>query len=86
MKLIFDTGGEGAFIALSGDRVELHATVPRAPGTPLAGVTHDGSRYEVKVRTSRKIADDPALYWVEGRLMNATRAARERLLRELAEP
>jgi hypothetical protein len=84
MKLQLSSGGQGTFVALSGDRVQLHCSLPSAPGTPLVAVTSEGTRYEVKVRTSRKLGDEPLVYWVEGRLMNATRQLRERLETELA--
>jgi hypothetical protein len=83
MNVEFSSGGHGKFVALSGDRVELHCSKPAAPGTPLTGVASDGVRYEVKVRTCKKLTSDPLVYWVEGRLLNATRAVRERLRAEL---
>lgn len=83
MKLTLSSDGEGSFVALSGERVELHCSKPSAPGTPLFGLTSDGVRYEIKVRTCKKLTDEPLLYWVEGRLQNATRAMRERLVAEL---
>jgi hypothetical protein len=83
MKVQFSSGAEGSVVALAGERVELHASLPSAPGTPLSAATDDGVRYEFKVRTCKKLSDEPPVYWLEGRLLNATRAVRERLQAEL---
>lgn len=84
MKLTWQSGGSGVVRQLVGEeRVVVDAAMPAAPGTPLSGLNADGLCYRLKVKSCRKIADDPVCYRLEGRLLNVTREARERLRQEL---
>jgi hypothetical protein len=84
MKLTWESGESGVVRQLVGEeRVVVDATMPAAPGTPLSGLNAEGLAYRLKVKSCRKIADDPLCYRLEGRLLNITREARERLRQEL---
>lgn len=71
-------GGEARALGLTGDRVVLEATRAFPPGAPL-GLELSGlaTPLRVKVRGSRRTS--AGRYVVEGRLVSATRDARERL-------
>lgn len=80
MKLDWERGGSAVFLTLAEpDKVTLSSSVAAAPGTPLVGTNSAGVRYSVKVRTCRKLSQEPLSYWLEGRLFNVTRAMREQL-------
>ncbi|MCC6214889.1 MAG: hypothetical protein IT376_08480 [Polyangiaceae bacterium] len=78
-------GGEARALDLSGDRVALEASRAFPPGAPL-GLALPGlaSPLRVKVRGSRRTG--AGRYLVEGRLVSATREARERLAALSARP
>lgn len=87
MKVEWESGAQALFVELHpGDQVALESQVAAAPGTPLVGITADGARYQVKVRTCRKIGDGPLAYRIEGRLFNVTRAMRSALAAALPGP
>lgn len=84
MKVDWERGGSAVFLSLDEpDRVTLSSSVAAAPGTPLVGKNGAGVNYSVKVRTCRKLTQEPLAYWLEGRLFNVTRAMREELERAL---
>jgi hypothetical protein len=65
--------GEAMVLGLDGERITLSSTIPRAPGGKLAGALESGSRLQVKVASCRK---QGAVFTIEGRLLDATRALR----------
>ncbi len=74
-----EKGGEARVLETDGDRIALESTRAFPPGAPLvAHVEGAAETYRVKVRGSRRISDTH--FRVEGRLVNLSRAARDRLL------
>jgi hypothetical protein len=78
-RWVLEKGGEARVLETDGDRITLESTRAFPPGAPLiAQVEGSSDTYRVKVRGSRRISD--ALFRVEGRLVNLSREAREKLL------
>jgi hypothetical protein len=73
-------GGRGAIVASDGKLVTAESDTAAAPGTPLSGFATDGVRYEVKVRSCKRISAEPTRYRIEGRFMNLSARDREALL------
>lgn len=78
-------GGKGtaAIARLSGDAIDVHASIPSAPGSRPTLTLPDGEVVRMKVHRCRAVAagappaPDPALrYFLEGRLIDQTRTAR----------
>ena len=84
-RITWDGGGEGEITRLDADKFELVSSVPFAPGSrPEATLSPGGERIWMKVHASRRLQD--GAFFVEGRLLNATRELRSTLERAMAEP
>ncbi len=71
-------GGEAQLVETDGTLVVVVASRAFPPGATLVGIwAPDSAGYPIKVRGSRKVDGG---FRVEGRLMNLSRAQRERLL------
>jgi hypothetical protein len=82
-RWLLEKGGEARVLETDGDRITLESTRAFPPGSPLlAQVEGSNDTYRVKVRGSRRISD--TLFRVDGRLVNLSREAREKLLRASA--
>ncbi len=73
-------GGRGSICQSDGKHVAAESDTAAAPGTPLSGVASGGVRYEIKVRSCKRISAEPPRYRIEGRFMNLSAAEREALL------
>jgi hypothetical protein len=80
-------GGEASVILLEGDAITLRSSVPSPPGSriqgtmppaPAGGQGSGGEILRVKVHSSKRQEDGTFL--IEGRVLDLTRALRERLL------
>jgi hypothetical protein len=81
VEIDLEGGGEARIVSSDGDHVTLESSRPYPPGAPLAGVARDLSgQYRVKVRGSRKTADERYPFVVEGRFVNLTRDQRAAVL------
>lgn len=84
IELQWDRGGKAWLRESDGQRVLVHSDTAAAPGTPLSGMRADAAYgVQIKVRSCRRIADDPIRYAIEGRFMNLSGQLREALLAEL---
>lgn len=63
-------------LSLEDDRVTLRSTRASAPGSPIEGKLGDGTIVRVKVARCRA---DAGAFRIEGRLIDASRALRDRL-------
>lgn len=86
----WERGGRARIVESDGAQVVVESEIAAAPGTPLAGralpeVAEDATptRYEIKVRGCRKIADAPLRFRIEGRFVNLSAAERAQLLAQL---
>ncbi len=73
-------GGEARLVALRDDAITLRSTTPSPPGSRIDGVLADeagADAVRVKVHSS-KLQDDGS-FVLEGRVLDMTRAVREKL-------
>lgn len=71
-------GGTAFLVETDGDKTVVASPLPSPPGSTLAATVEDvAGELQVKVKSCRK---DGELFRIEGRLRNATRELRERLL------
>ena len=75
MKLTLPDG-DAILRTIEGDRVALDASVPAAPGTPLRASLDDGSALRIKVQ---RCVRDGERFAIDGRLLDASRALRQKL-------
>jgi hypothetical protein len=74
----WEKGGEARFLRAEDDRVELLSTMASAPGSRPEGSLEGGTKVRVKVaRCRRSGTEEPPSYVIEGRLIDASRAARD---------
>jgi hypothetical protein len=82
---ILEKGGEARLLETDGDHVTLESTRAFPPGSPLvARAEGTGETYRIKVRGSQRTGD--GVFRVEGRFVNLSRPARDRLLTEARAP
>jgi hypothetical protein len=81
--LPFGAGGRAALASLDGDAIAAHATIAGAPGSRPAFVLPSGEAARIKVHRCRSVdAGAPAgpapelRFFLEGRLLDASRAVR----------
>jgi hypothetical protein len=73
-------GGEADVVSLKDDAIVLRSTVPSPPGSRIEGALADGGgTLRVKIHSSKKQED--GAFVLEGRVLDMTRALRERLTR-----
>jgi hypothetical protein len=79
VPLTLDSGGPAAIVHNDGDHVIVASSAPSPPGSTLAA-SRDGMPNAIKVRgCARDESSAPLVYRIEGRLVNFSRAAREKL-------
>ncbi len=81
--ITWDKGGEAIVVRVEGDGVVLRSTIPSPPGSRIEGelAGERPARVRVKVHSSKKDpADTSPAFVLEGRLLDATREVRERLM------
>jgi hypothetical protein len=78
-KLVWDRGGEAEIVTLREDATTLVSTTPSPPGSliEVSVATEPATRLKVKVHASRRRED--GRYDIEGRPIDMTREARERI-------
>jgi hypothetical protein len=76
----WDKGGEASIVSVDDESIVLRSTTPAPPGARIAGALagDPAARLRVKVHASKKQAEGEFL--VAGRLIDATREVRERLV------
>lgn len=73
-------GKTAQLLETDGDKTVVASPIPSPPGSTLAGTIEGvATELQVKVKSCRKEGD---LFRIEGRLRNATRELRDRLLAE----
>jgi hypothetical protein len=70
----WNKGGEAAVLEAEDDRVAVRSTIPSAPGSRIEGVLPSGGGVRIKVARCRA---EGGAYRIEGKLLDATRAARD---------
>lgn len=77
--LTWAKGGAASFVTVDGDNVTLRSTIPSPPGSRLdATFTADPPvAMKIKIHTSK--LDPDGTFLLKGRVLEATRALRERL-------
>lgn len=77
--LTWAKGGAASLVTVSGDAVTLRSTIPSPPGSRLdaAFVGEPPGAFKIKIHTSKLEAD--GTFMLKGRVLEATRALRERL-------
>lgn len=75
-------GGSAVVTHIEGDALVVHSTVAYPPGAPLAATSRNDVEFEMKVRTCRKLPS--GAFEISGKLVNATRPLRERLVAAVA--
>ena len=78
-RIIWTKGGEAIVVALADDAITLRSTIPSPPGSRLEGtLLVGGEPIRIKVHSSKRQEDGG--FVLEGRVLDATRAVREKLL------
>ena len=70
-------GGTATVVTLADDAITLRSSVPSPPGSRIEGATPEGDAVRVKVHSSKK--QDHGAFVIEGRVLDMTRALREKL-------
>jgi hypothetical protein len=76
VHLALTKGGSADITDVDGERVALLSTVSSPPGSTLDGALDDGTPIRIKVRGCRK---EDERYRIDGRIIDLSRALRERL-------
>lgn len=82
--LRWDGPGQGRVLTLNGDVVQLEVSSPGAPGARKDATLPSGASVRVKVHRVKKLEGDlgaAGWFFLEGRLIDASRAVREELSR-----
>lgn len=74
MSVRWNKGGEATVLEADDDKVAVRSTIPSAPGSRIEGVLPSGSGVRIKVARCKA---DGAGFRIEGKLLDATRAARD---------
>jgi hypothetical protein len=69
-------GGEADVTAVDGERITLSSTASAPPGASLDTTLGDGTPMRIKVRGCKKVEER---FHIEGRIIDLSRALRERL-------
>jgi hypothetical protein len=77
IRLRLAKGGDAEILAMDGERVVLSSSLSSPPGSTLEASLDDGVAVRVKVRGCRK--GEGGRFEIDGRLVDLTRALRERL-------
>ena len=84
IEVTWTRGGSGVIVETDGRFAVVESDTPAAPGTPLVGQTSSPeARYEIKVRSCRRLSEAPVRYRVDGRFVNLSGRQRQALLDEL---
>jgi hypothetical protein len=75
-------GGNASVTSIDGDALTVHSTVAFPPGAPLSALSANRVTFEMKVRTCRKLPS--GAFEISGKLVNATRPLREKLIAAVA--
>lgn len=75
-------GGQAQVAATDGTSLTVHSTVAYPPGAPLVANSVTRVTFEMKVRSCRKLPSGQ--FEITGKLVNATRPLRDRLVGALA--
>ncbi len=85
-KFRWEQGGAATLERLDGDFATFISTTASPPGRPLAALTDDGERFQVKVRGCVRLEQADERYRIEGKFFNLTRDQRRRLQERFADP
>lgn len=77
-RVIWTRGGEARIVSIAANAIVLRSTVPAPPGTRIDG-TIGGIMLRVKVHASKSDGDRDREFVLQGRPLDLTREARERL-------
>jgi hypothetical protein len=88
-RVAWEKGGEASVVRLEGEAIALRSSIPSPPGSRIqgaltvelgeAGAAEPGAVLRVKVHSSKR--QDDGSFLLEGRVLDLTRAVRERLTR-----
>ncbi len=83
--LAWAKGGTATFVSLDGEQVVLRSTTSAPPGARLeadlvAGLAEGEARPRVKVKSHGSKKEEDGTFTLKGRLVDANRALRERLV------
>jgi hypothetical protein len=76
MTLIWEKGGTAEIVAVDGETLVVRSTIPSPPGSRLAATLGD-TKLNVKVHGSKR--EEDGTFTIKGRLVDATRAVREKV-------
>jgi hypothetical protein len=77
--LTWAKGGAASFVTVKDDAVTLRSTIPSPPGSRLDATfaSDPPAAFKIKIHTSKLEAD--GTFMLKGRVLEATRALRERI-------
>lgn len=84
--LAWTKGGTASFVAIDGEQVVLRSTTPAPPGARLEADLVVGEPAKVKVKSHGSKKEEDGSFTIKGRLVDANRGLRERLVALLATP
>jgi hypothetical protein len=81
-RIVWAKGGEASVVSLRDDAITLRSTIPSPPGSRIEGTLAaaegaGGESVRVKIHSSKRQEDGS--FVLEGRVLDLTRALRERL-------
>jgi len=77
--LTWQKGGTASFLTVADDAVSLRSSIPSPPGSRIDGALVEGGN-AVRVKIHRSKVQPDGSFLLEGRLLDATREDRERIL------
>lgn len=78
LSIVLTRGGTARLLETDGDKTTLLCPIASPPGSTLTGAVEGvAAEFQLKVKSCKKEGD---AFRIEGRLRNATRELRERLL------
>jgi len=78
VRIVWTKGGEAVVLALEDDAITLRSSVPSPPGSRIEGAL-EGPRELVRVKVHSSKQKEDGSFVLEGRVLDMTRALRERL-------
>ena len=77
--LTWAKGGAASFLTVSGDNVTLRSTIPSPPGARLDAAFTSEPPVTIKIKMHGSKLEADGTFTLKGRVLEATRALRERL-------
>jgi hypothetical protein len=78
-RIAWEKGGGAVVVLLAGDAITLRSSIPSPPGSRIQGVLAGGGGDVVRVKIHSSKRQEDGSFVLEGRVLDMTRAVREKL-------